>query len=62
MKLEIQARGMKNKMCLNIKPENKAEETIIEFFVGKGGSVTKFDGYGDSFNGLTIVSDKELKS
>ena len=60
MKMQIHT-DIKNRICLTLKPEVQSEEAIIEFLVGKGGSCTKFEGFGDAHNGLVITSERTLK-
>ena len=48
-------------IVIQLKCENDAERGIVDFFIGKGGSIQPFKGTGDSCNGLGIETGKFLK-
>ena len=48
-------------LILQLEFENDTERKMVDFLIGKGGSVTEFRGSGDSLNGLMIETKKFLK-
>lgn len=49
------------RLKLKLECENETETNIISFFLGKAGTVEKFEGEGDAYNGLMIDTGKTLK-